>query len=274
MSGKCAALAQGYCQLRASCDQLGAIGQSTEAGCEERARQSCEVALNLSNAVLSDAQLATCTGSIKLFACESLASGGVESCGLPGTLADGATCQASFQCKGAYCELSAGACGRCTTLTAPPNLGESCDPANDRCRDSFCSPKKVCTIWAKKGDACVSTYQCDSMLACSGQVCVPSIGVGQSCDTTGDLCDYGLHCEPLPFGSKEGTCQEQKTLMSGAACGAQHPGTVCPSGEVCRGGTCQKPLEDGAACDSDGACLPPARCSYGHCQLYGACAKG
>jgi hypothetical protein len=264
------ALAQAYCLLQESCDQLGTIGQATQMSCEDRARVSCEAALTLGNSLSGDSQLASCTSSFKLFACENLAPGPVESCGLPGTLADDQPCEASFQCSGGLCQADEGQCGTCSTI---PSKGETCDPTNDLCIESYCSSKKVCVAWAQKGEPCVSTYQCDSLLACSGGMCVDSLTVNQACSTAEDLCDYGLHCEVTPGMSPKGTCQKATILASGASCGASKPHSLCMDGEVCRGGSCQKPLPDGSVCAADGDCLAPARCITGKCALYGACAK-
>jgi hypothetical protein len=217
----------------------------------------------------------------------------------PGLLPNGSVCAYATQCMSGYCKVdgykSCGVCsprvevgGSCTEA-AGCKPGDSCVcTGSDKCNGQ-------CSAGGGEGDLCPPLL-CSAGLYCGDGRCKPQATTpGAPCSFQGEQCagDLGLSCNYDTF-----QCELFHVYDVGQECstGPWHPGGF--SEHSCRGGadckltgvtdggygvyTCMAPLADGEDCVTEQylmpgvpipdltyyeACLPPAQCLNGKCQI-------
>lgn len=202
-----------------------------------------------------------------------------------GTLSDGESCLAGFECEGGMCTFEAGECGVCarTAATGEPCGSDSICGWGDYCSQDdpdapVCVPGE--TDEPEPGTACKSKWDCGSLQA-HGLVCVRAPGsasgicekaqfspVGGPC--TSDQ-SSAMICADYPFilrcdgqGSEVGTC----IALGG-------PGEPCFQGVWCDQSvafcdddtsTCVPAPGPGEPCTVEGRCAWPLYCEQGVCR--------
>lgn len=186
----------------------------------------------------------------------------------PGTLAQGAPCDVSFQCASGLCTSldgggwvsEDGSCGVCAVLR---KLGEACDAANPcergECTSGVCAETgdpagAMCTKGPKGESGCQASLACDAPDLFSGGgpgKCVPRLAVGAACVDQGIPCTSGALCS-------EGTCVAE---------------TIAALGQTCGGGTIS--CEENSLCGPDNHCvLPDAAVPLKGDCYWATCAPG
>ncbi len=202
------------------------------------------------------ASLSECAAAMeKAHSCESKTA----ACATPaGSLADGAGCTKSAQCKGRLCRITA------ASTTGKP---------------TFCG---TCATVAAEGGDCKAAIDCDKALFCLAGKCAKppaALGEGSICaqtDSSGVVapslptlpCEAGLYCNtlviPLPSSSTPSAPKCEKRPAKGERCTL----TECQEGLRCSGGACVDPAEardDGADCTGNGDCKS-GYCDRGNLQ--------
>jgi hypothetical protein len=267
----CQAFAGAFCARLGACSsQLLAAVYGSEAVCTERLALSCQLGAGARDVPRSALGIAGCSQALAAASCNALLENALPAaCGnLPGARADGTPCGADAQCQSTRCALSPDApCGVCRALAG---AGEPCRVASD-CRASLiCSSDGSCRAPAALGQICDATHPCSFPLSCAAGKCEMPLPAAASCSWDGDRCDrsLGLWC------GASRTCEPWRLARATESCGLNGEVlSVCTAGALCsdaaRGGVCQGPLADGAACGPDTApCLAPARCSAGRCAIH------
>lgn len=190
-----------------------------------------------------------------------------------GNLGVGEACVSSDQCAESLVCID----DVCSELS---DLGGYCDQSEECADDAICA-NHTCKREIAQGGVCSPnsrTTQCAAGLACIDHICAQARDLGQSCDSKQNVCSDGLTCV-------HNVCV--RYLMEGDACGADENhicndknhmqcinGTCrivsdgrpsCTSSDDCAGfpemprcdnsGYCDRYLEAGELCKTDGDCL-------------------
>ncbi len=260
-------------------------GSTTSLDASERSNfvDACNSLANAPGTNNLSGQIDSCTSELKSAAC-----GGIPSCIIRGTLADGAACGNPVQCSGGRCantqqssatsEIGCGTCGAYAKLgDACGNTGAACDTSTGSCVNG------TCTAYVAQGGACGSGQgDCATGLSCdSTQTCQPPPGKGEACtlfcqspyaciggtcaDAVGEngACPTGLECASnLQCDFTTHTCMKPTTAKAGEACGVVNNQFVnCDSGLSCQNKVCVAPKKKGDACTV----------GKGECDVYLAC---
>jgi hypothetical protein len=115
-------------------------------------------------------------------------------------------------------------------------------------------------------------------------MCAARAPAGTLCGGDANICDifHGAGCNPFAAQANR-MCETISVAVGGAPCGIMNGAlTLCVQGNQCAGatlisptGVCANPAADGAQCNDNVHCLPPAACVGGLCRLpsVGSCAK-
>lgn len=267
------AVAQAYCEKVAECTIFVDVAYGSTAGCVAKLSPQINRDLALPGATATQADIDRCALAVKGTACKDLLANRTPAdCKKPGTLADGAVCGANGQCKSTSCQLAAEG-GNCGTCGARRAAGANC-VENDDCQDGLvCNRQKKCAPVPKDGEDCTQT-DCENGLSCFDGKCTTALGEGATCSrvSESDACNLagkGLICVT-------GTCTKITIAKQSQACGVVSGKlAVCEKNARCAlndgsaDGTCDAPLEPGAACDDAAGkkCADPAKCVAGKCTL-------
>jgi hypothetical protein len=273
----CQVFLHAYCAQFQACHTLlfDSFLYGTVDACVQAFTPACNAELTAPGTGATSATLASCGQALSPLDCGTAATTWPSQCFAAGSLANGATCQFSSQCRSTYCDLTSPSCGTCAVRVA---TGGNCLPADDL-RVVSCKPGLLCT----NGDTCEAPLasgascqkgggQCDPPLTClqmgSNYVCAQPLAVGASpCDAFFDTCAGNAWCDV-----SSGTCEASTVLSVGTACDTL--GDPCGAGEYCKptdGGTtgvCAANLPVGSPCGGVDVCDPPAACENGVCQAY------
>ncbi len=234
----CSKVATATCNRISKCAQFGIQAMyGTAAKCAERGKVTCLAGLKLPGTSITVEKLNACISEVNTAECSLLASGNLDACKFgPGTLASGAKCIDSTQCKSEFCARApTAACGTCAKA---PAVGAAC--VNKACATGqFCTTVNKCVASTKKlGESCTYFEECD-------------IVNGFVCDT------MRTHkCTELKLAS--GTCGVDMVKQTI---------TICPANGYCDGTTCKAAVKDGATCNAKTNCMPPALCLDGKCTV-------
>lgn len=255
----CAAL---YCVEGVCCNSASCPGGTCAApAVPGRAAGTC--ALNLGQACTKDSQCASdhCADGV---CCNSACNGQCAACNLPpspGTCravvgqplggraaCAGAGTQCAATCDGTdmtqchYATAGTVACGKDSCTSGTETKAGTCDGAGNCVTTSDACGTYACGATACQ-HSCATDSDCAAGNYCSGDTCLPKVGLGSSCTSTA-MCPSGLFC------------------TDGVCCGVQ----ACATGESCSAGPtkgmCSKLL--GTDCAADG------ECASGHC-VDGVC---
>jgi len=268
----CTDLANAVCSGLESCTPtLLKLSYGDTSTCSTRAKLGCNAIASAPGSSAYGDVASACANAIRAAGCDGLLGTLPECEPTPGADADGAPCGADAQCKSTYCKSSnSSGCGVCTERTA---AGASCtDDANACALGTYCDKASKCSAHAQKGAACTDSTQCDLGLQCVKGVCDRGAALGAACNSTDTPCDS---LSLLACNSKTSVCDQIALADTNQPCGAVDGGyAACSSGGACvaandmaQSGTCKAPAADGAACQSDGQCLSPARCIGGACKV-------
>jgi hypothetical protein len=203
----------------------------------------------------------------------------------PGSVADGAGCAYSRQCKSTVCGSPEGQCGKCTALVETE--GAACNPSTEVCdlsKGLLCSlTTMTCITPEGRGVSCATGDDCYYNLVCKPATMTcddyPD-SVGAPCDPAGNACSFrigaGLTCN-----QQSDTCQlPAQNGLGGAACGYKQANggmLLCGVGYLCDGsidGFSGKCIQ-GHAAPPGGKCaftgLPP---NGSACEAEGLCIGG
>jgi hypothetical protein len=285
-SEACAAYVKATCGRRDACS--AGKGNGLEYGsamnCETRELPKCMASLSAAGTSKTVAALMACTAAIPQQSCSNYFDNVAPAACRPlaGSLADGAACLSSWQCKSTFCALPHGdVCGVCAPR---PKAGDSC--AQTVCGIGLLchASTQQCVASVALNAPCDKNAPCAAGLGCVGNtatvkgVCkAEGITVGAACDpksTSAAGCDkdLGLQCDPVAL-----TCKLIPYADDGQPCGLVAGGTVmCKAGGLCVGGSattagvCKTPVKDGQACNVSAGppCATPAKCVRGVC-VYG-----
>lgn len=187
---------------------------------------------------------------------------------------DGTPCWYAEGCEGQVCFNADGSgCGKCGHLVAEGQPCTSWACAYGTYCDGKCKPR------GESGAACAETSHCQGDLACVAGKCAARLPAGASCGGDDrDPCAHGTACNPL-----DDTCVSITTAGLGEPCGIVDADTIanCSPEAHCKGGfTAESPgicvarKQDGEACTPPEACLEPAFCFKGKCQIIAGNACG
>jgi hypothetical protein len=233
-----ASCAHGATVAKNVCDTLQKLPEQRRVACCHR-----EGGSDLAVVCTRELDSALARGTIKLDparadACAAATSAALEGCGwvgpllppppaqcaqlIEGTLAAGASCRSSLECRdGLHCRgVTPGGAGTCA---APAAVGSACENPADN----------LVSLTRAKDDP--RHPVCDG--ACVKGQCLARIAEGDSCPSTA-ACLAGLHC-------LSGKCVAQPLPKLGEACGAQ---AECGDGSVCADAKCIKPKDAGESC--------------------------
>src|SRR5262249_35252873 len=205
----------------------------------------------------------------------------------PGLRLDGQGCGSSWQCMSTHCEKTNGDCGVCAPRAA---AGGACTVDEGCTVGRVCAGQK-CVMPGALGATCGDGAPCRGGLYCATsattantKTCATPLGVGGSCATDSNACDFakGVGCNPF---ASPPTCAMVAAAKGGEACGiVNNTLTICIVLNSCNGlsliplsttGTGPNPAGDGQQCTDSVHCLPPANCVGGLCRLpsSSSCAK-
>jgi hypothetical protein len=242
--------------------------------CQTRFKLSVAPTLTATGTGATASQYETCAGAFPSISCDDLLERNYPtSCQTAaGTLADGAACGESAQCKDQLCRTGAGqTCGACSSLGA---AGAACVQDGD-CAYGLACNSLVCGAYSAAGATCdATTHPCDPALTCKNGSCATPGAAGAACAGLGQSgCDTlnGLYC------NASSVCAAVTVATAGQPCGLLAGGGygVCGGGGLCKGssgttpGSCEAPAADGAACDATNGppCLAPAVCDGSVCKI-------
>lgn len=212
-----------------------------------------------------------------------------------GHQAEGEPCQLSFECQeGLACDIDLASLEK--LCLRPAVEGERCNiSAPRRCEEGLECLVQICTAPLPEGAPCdLDGLACGPGLVCTGGVCEPLSGLGESCTSDGH-CEEGLRCgettlcEPLPRTGEpcvEGdrcatpcdVCRPEgaaRDLRCGPRGGEGEPCSGhdhCRLGFYCEGGegVCLPTLPTGGACTENEQCDDrTAFCDGGRCARLG-----
>jgi hypothetical protein len=224
---------------------------------------------------LPQSQIDACAAKLKQAACD-VESGTLTECQFKGTLAAGAPCATSAQCKSGACfkPLVGVIIADCGTCSDPVAAGADC--SNAACQIGLACINDKCIELAGAGAACEAIKPCKSSFQCVSGKCEKPLPKDAECG----LSDGALACDPapallcLPTGpgaDAKGKCTEVQFAQLGATCGFDAATSTLVSclGSSCAGvetGKCVPDLEEGAPCsDKPPACSYPLDCRNGKC---------
>jgi hypothetical protein len=177
---------------------------------------------------------------------------------------DGAAARRCFDAIGASCELDAGEAACRGVFTGTAAVGASC----------FVSEQCAGDAWCDHGGSASTPATCPG-------TCRARLALGAGCTSSAQCTRVGVQESASCGGDGSGRCVDQRRTRAaavGQACGTQsvagnvatladcQPGLVCvypsaPTPDGPDGGTCRRPVADGAACDVGGApCAGIGRC--------------
>jgi Dickkopf N-terminal cysteine-rich region len=257
---------EGVCCNSASCPG----GTCTAPAVSGRAAGTC--ALNLGQACSKDSDCASdhCVDGV---CCNSACNGQCAACNLPpspgtcravvgqpiggraacaGAGTDcGATCDGTDMTQCNYAPAGTVACGTDSCVNGTETKAGTCDGAgtcvttSDEC-DTYACGTTACE------HSCATDTDCAAGNYCSGDECLPKVGLGTSCTSTA-MCPSGLFCT-------DGVCCGVQACATGASCSAGPTkgqcskllGTDCADDAQCASGHCV----DGVCCNTvcDGQC--------------------
>ena len=196
----------------------------------------------------------------------------------PGTRLNGEGCGASLQCMSAHCEITAGNCGTC----APRSTATGTCTSDDGCVVGLVCANKKCVAPGAVGAACSDNNPCRANLNCDKNtaICETLQPAGTLCGGNAGVCDvyHGAACNVFKAQANQ-DCETLSVATGGNPCGIVNGGlTLCVLNNSCTAlvnGVCPNPAMDGAACDSNVHCVPPASCVNALCRLpsVAACTK-
>jgi hypothetical protein len=239
--------------------------------CAKRQALTCANTMAAPGSTVTPAQAMTCITDIDDAICEQIVDRNLPaSCRFMGTRDTGMACTEGSQCKTGYCtrpnDEMCGVCG------APGAANAVCEEDDDCAPSLVCHPDdKKCVAPTAMGMPCTDAVPCRLGLRCAAGTCMPQLSQdGADCEEDSDCNNsLGLFCNPL-----NDKCIEIDVATSGETCG------VISADEVvqCQGlaecvintgmqGTCGQVVADGAACDGDKLCEPPANCIEGVCKI-------
>lgn len=270
---ECKNLASAICSRLGKCSQyLMKYYYGDEATCVDRVQLTCAPYVNLRGSSWTPTRLKACADGYNSGTCDDyFAPGGPKACQpQAGTIADGAACAASDQCKSGYCNIGATSCGTCV---APAKAGEACSTAKPCGLGLTCASNK-CYALAGVGEACSFTgASCKSGLYCTSGKCAAALGDGKTCDPFASGCDtlQGLFCN-----NTTRKCEAYKLAKAGSTCGTVMGAQVlCEAGGACITGgmsrQCVAAVRDGEACgpvNGGAQCMSPATCSNNACRVF------
>jgi hypothetical protein len=294
-SPQCTALATAFCKLEAQCDtvDMQALFAGSASACIARTVFSCP---NVSETGTGNtpATIDACATAIsQISGCDAFAMYGLVNQGalcpsLPGTLADGASCDDDSQCKGGLCSFGAEStspeagptsCGACAEKPVSPLCQESSECPSGQ----LCNANGTCVVPGGAGASCddsnadFAVEPCGALLYCELAIsadggtadggtaamgtCAPLGEAGEPCNAYDDVndCADGLSC------SQAGVCAAIQFVAVGGACDGVSlacAGSTCAftSADGSALGTCTPLANDGAACQSDSDCQFNAFC--------------
>jgi hypothetical protein len=240
----------------AVCDNVGPCCQSAglsydAAGCKALGNAELEKDLDLDrpNVKYDAAAGGKCIEAVKNAAqsCGHIdIDGGPECSGfLVGTLPEGAACESSVECAGAYarCDIS-GPAAQGVCVVEP--RGKAGDPCGDTCTEHGSSSE---CFGSTSSTGTARCYTNDGLYC--DQTCKPLIAVGQPCEAEG--CVDGAYCTG-------GSCAALPA--AGEPCAQTY---VCGADLYCDlNTTCQKRKADGQACQDGSECVA-GNCQSGVC---------
>lgn len=278
-----------YCEMSETCQSgLAALTYGSLQTCIERSTLHWE-SIYSSDGLLFDAKrIQICVDAQRAQNCDDWLAALTPGCGGGGgTLKLGQACIYGSQCASAFCDFPpdrSGLCGVCAEIpregarcnrcaystglscvaetdggeahcVRPRAEGESCDPV-------FCEPQLFCS-WPR--EAGLPRF-CRRATAQLGEFC--DTVVGPHCDSaTGVSCDAVAHVCVVPAPALEGEAcgQLARGVMTDCKAGTC---VVPPESQPTTLGTCQSAIPDGSPCQPGAvACLPPALCIDGSCQV-------
>jgi hypothetical protein len=310
VDGACSTYASAYRKYLTKCSsgEGAVLSDPRWQTMEGRMKLACQSALSLPGTGIQPSQLAGCANALAEASCNTKADQ-IAACDFPpGSLADGAACTSSEQCKSESCvkvATSDGPTPSCGTCQPRVAIGGDCS-TNSRCVDKaqcdFTTKKCIAIVYHGVGGTCDSTKgeQCESGLLCdyTTKTCKARATVGQPCSSSVP-CETGLTCDSI---SK--TCYQPTIAGGGQACGTAAKARcgsdlacdptalkcvkitwVAPGGDCgvmfssCLHGSCNSTtkkcpalIPDGGACLTDrstGVCDDFASCIDGKCSLPG-----
>ena len=131
----------------------------------------------------------------------------------------------------------------------------------------------------KRGETCLARNDCDTGLACLGNICAKNefnieVTAKQctriECDVTEDCCGTKATEAPVKCDGRNEICEPENRLLPGCVTTTCTSSATCQGGGVCPMGTCQGGLSTGA-CATAGDC-PRDTCNLatGSCTLSGS----
>lgn len=251
VGGACANYAAALRDSAKECGHFN-ISPARESEYIGRFEQACQNALNAPGSGLTAAAIDQCANAVRTAcgdddACEDLFDD------VRGTLAEGAPCDADYQCASGQCSTdgmsSVPGCGKCIAavpIGAPCPQGGCVAGAICQTTENGTSSTSVCVAWktANEGESCGNTFNGTS---------------------TSIRCASGLFCkyETSTSGSMTtGTCAQP--VGEGSACGNAASGYAhCKAPFACVAGRCGKLLAADADCEDSGDCQSGLACDRG-----------
>jgi hypothetical protein len=260
------------------CDKLEACAPATvrliygdAPTCAERQKLDCTTLAAAPHVTAPSADATSCASLVHEASCDGLFSALGHCVVTPGTLDEGAACGAESQCSTAHCKRDPSTgCGVCAQSIA---AGDSCADDPGGCAPGLiCDSQKHCGAKTAKGGPCDHGQICEAPFVCVDGTCGDGAAPGSACGADAGACDpLAARCDP---GSS--TCAELGFALAGQACGLVGGKAVfcaglgtCDIAESATKGTCYAAARDGEACGGDKhiACIPPAECVGGKCEV-------
>jgi hypothetical protein len=269
----CDMLAQAMCGRIAACAPpalpLFYVDMAT---CLSRVKLGCTKDQMDADITRTAADLATCAQAIPNASCDDLLAKMLPAAcqTKPGMRLNGEGCGSSLQCASAHCEITDGTCGTCAARAA---ANGSCT-SDDGCVAGLVCANNKCVTPGTSGMSCDDNNPCRANLNCSttAKTCETLQPAGTACAGDHGICDvyHGAACNIFATAANQ-TCQTLSVATGGNPCGIVNGGlTLCVLNNGCTAlvnGVCPNPADDGAACDSNVHCLPPANCVNGLCRF-------
>ncbi len=273
---QCGKLATAVCARLSSCSPyLLRYYYGDAPTCVARVQLTCAPYVGLQGSSWTVERLRACTAGYTSGTCaDYFAPGGPAACRpTAGTLADGAACANSNQCKSALCNLGLGGCGTCVK---PAASGEACTTQKPCALGLNCTGGK-CAPSGGSGAACgTNSAPCQTGFYCKTNACAPVQAAGATCDPAALSADcdplQGLYCD-----TTSRKCTAYKVVDSGQACGTVGTSiTLCSASGTCSGVApnrkCLAAAKDGAACggatSTNLSCVSPAACTASACSVF------
>jgi hypothetical protein len=191
----------------------------------------------------------------------------VVACRWVGARAGGRTCGVNAQCASGFCDKRppSSECGTCAPL---PHAGEPC-PAERCASGNKCVAPGRCVALAPIGGACDAATPCASGGYCVARKCVAPARLGEKCDP---LARTAAGCaEMITCDTRTKICRPPALANAGEMCGLVGTELRACTRAWCEaageGGRCVPRRADGATCTTSEACVVPATCVRGSCNL-------